>query len=61
LFAPSRIIATVERSLDDTLEMLVNYVYLARLCRPDSEERNCYLDMATKLIEEERDAPHCAQ
>jgi hypothetical protein len=26
-----------ERSLDETLEMLLNFVYLARICRPGSE------------------------
>jgi hypothetical protein len=46
-----------ERSLDDALEMLVTFVHLARLSQPGSEERNRFLAMAAKLLDEERDAP----
>jgi hypothetical protein len=47
----------IERSLDDILETLVNLVYLARLYPPGSEERNRYLAMTAKFLEEERAQP----
>jgi hypothetical protein len=50
-------VTPANRSLDDTLELLVNYVYLARLCRPGSEERDRYLTLAAKLLEEEHQQP----
>jgi hypothetical protein len=43
-------------SLDDTLEQIVNLIYLARHSPPGSEERNRYLSLALEVVEGERQA-----
>lgn len=42
-------------SLDETLELLANLIYLARYSPLDSERRLRYLDLATEVISRERD------
>jgi hypothetical protein len=42
------------RSLDETLEQIVNLLYLARHSLPGSDERNQYLQLAHETVEGER-------